>query len=288
MVVPSCVCAPPVGADPGRGLQAVRASGAAPAPSKPGYPQVPEPRPDLVVPLTPEPQGLGLAQYLADLLQQDLVRQHRLAAPALHLHRSLGSCLPCIVSGTGRAPQPAHPGLAIDTTSGDRAGPAHGFDLRFGKGNSPSCRAMRISSSSLSIIRFPSSRLARLSSLVFRAVTFESSVRLRVATSPTRNSFRQSDSTADGWPVSRLSAPRLSPRRSRNTTSCLHFADHRFTDDFLLMDTSCRSYSTTKYVPRIFEGQPTTTILRTLQGSLIVDKRSVYVKAAKLQRAGPQ
>ena len=56
-----------------------------------------------------------------------------------------------------------------------------------------------------------------------------------------------------GWPVSRLSASRLSPRSRRRTTSCLRLADRRFTD-FLLMDTSRPSHSTTKCVSSLFGG----------------------------------
>ena len=52
-----------------------------------------------------------------------------------------------------------------------------------------------------------------------------------------------------------VSDTRLSPRRSRSTTSCLRFADQRFTD-FSLMDTSCRSHSTTKCVSSLFGRQP--------------------------------
>ena len=150
------------------------------------------------------------------------------------------------------AHQVAYPGLAIDMLRGDRAGPAHGWmraipgahrrgvrwtsrfapgetvDLRSRKKSSPSCRSIRISSSSLSIIKSPTSRLARLNAFS-SAATFGSSVRrFRAAIPPSRNSYRQPDSTAAGWPVSRLSASRLSPRSSRRTTSCLRLADQRF------------------------------------------------------------
>ncbi len=101
---------------------------------------------------------------------------HRTATPALDPHRPLNSLPARIVCGADRAPQPTHPGLAIDSPSGDRAGSAHGFDLRLGKESSPSKRTMRISNSSLSIIRSPTRRLARLSSRS-KAATFGSSVR---------------------------------------------------------------------------------------------------------------
>ena len=205
------------GTHPVRGLQRVLAHQAPHPLLRDRDAPVPEPRPDLAVALTPEPQCLGLAQRLADPGHQPFVR--------------------------------------------------HGFDLRFGKGSSPSCRAIRISRSSLSIIRFPTSRLARLSSCS-RATTFGSSVRrFRAAVPPSRNSSRhQLDNPAAGWPVSRISASRLSPRSRRRTTSCFRFADQHF---ILLIDTSFSSHTTTKCVSRIFDWQPTRAMTKRCKGSFL-------------------
>ena len=118
-----------------------------------------------------------------------------------------------------------------------------------------SCRRLSTAATlaALSIMRSPTKRLARLNSYS-RATTFGSSVRrFRAARSPSRNSSRQLDNTLVGRPVSRLRVYRLSPSSSRSTTSCLRFADQRFTD-FMLMDTSCRSHSTTKYVSNNIRG----------------------------------
>ena len=102
---------------------------------------------------------------------------------------------------------------------------------------------MRISKSSLSIISSPTSCLARLSSF-YSAITLGSWVhRFEVARPPSRNSSRHADITAAGWPVSRESASRLSPRSSRKTTTCLCFADQRFTYPLLMNTPSLPPYN---------------------------------------------
>ena len=229
----------PIVARPVRGLQPVFPH-QAPHPFLRGRNiPMPQPRPHLAIALAPKAQGLRLTQHLADSLRHLLVRQHRLATPLPARNRSFGGCLPRIMRGAGQAPQPTHPDLAIDTPRGNRAGPAHGFDLRFPKGGSPSKRAMRISRSSLSIIRSPTRRLARLSCRS-KAATLGSSVRrFKAARPPSRNSSRHWDNTEAGCPVSQLSyaRPTSVSRTSRSWTPPV-------------------AHSTTNWVSSLFGGYP--------------------------------
>ena len=70
------------------------------------------------------------------------------------------------------------------------------------------------------------------------------------------NSSRHADSIAAGWPVSRESASRLSPRSRHKTTLSLRFADQSFYRS-LAREHPHRYCSMTKCVSRIFEGRST-------------------------------
>jgi len=157
------------------------------------------------------------------------------------------------VGGAGHAPWPTHPGLALSKPCEDRAGPAHEFDLRFGKASSPPKRAMRISkSSSLSVIRSPTRRLSRLSSRSSAAALGSSASRFKAARPPqrTRPATRTAPPPAGPSSGRAHSGPHPAAGVRYKTTSCLRFADRRFTDP-LLMDTSCCYSLTTRRVSGI-------------------------------------
>ena len=219
----------------------------------------------LEVGLGSESQNFCFVQRLVDFFRQRLARNHAFVTSSPILNRSFADCLPCIVRGTDHAARSVHPCVPMSSPCGDRSGSAHRLDLRFGKRISPSNWAMRIPSSSLTISRFLTSRLARLVS-GSRASTLWTSVhQFSAATPPSRNSSRHLNSAAAGWQISLLSGTMLWPRSSRNITFCFRFADQRFIDDFLLMGASYCSRSINKCVFSLFGRQYISLTMRDFQ-----------------------
>lgn len=134
--VTSCVCGPKqYPADAGPASRA-GASGDVSARSKREYPGAADgPIPCGAPPRRPR---ISLGQRRADASYHLIVRQHRSTPPALGLNGPFIGRLAGIVCRTVHTPLPVYPGLVINTLRGDRAGSAHGFDLRCRKGNSPS------------------------------------------------------------------------------------------------------------------------------------------------------
>ena len=169
------------------------------------------------------------------------------------MNRSASCRPPRIMRRAGHTPQPAYPGLTLDTRCTDRTGPAQGFDLRLGKGGSPSNRAILISSTSLSIIEVPHQPLG---TPVFLLQPRHLGV-LRTPLQAHLQKNRPATAAAPGpaapfpdsaRPDARLEAAARPPPACTSQANALSIS--------WLAETSYRPQSTTKCVSKIFERQP--------------------------------